>query len=98
MIKSFKKGETNSIRKPAYISTDVFTMEVFREFMTLVFLLRKCIRCCDRLGDQEEVPQNNAMLEKHARVTKYSPRNCKGHNEIHKLIAAACKIKNVQIL
>lgn len=39
------------------------------------------------------MPQNNAMLEKLARATKYSSRNCKGHNEIHKLIAAVCNIK-----
>lgn len=39
-------------------------MDVPREAMTLGVFSRKCIRCCDRLGDQEEVPQNNTMLEK----------------------------------
>lgn len=71
-------------------------MEVSREVMTLGAFLGKCIRCGDRLGYQEEVPQNNAMLEKQklARATqKYPPRNCKRRNEIHKQIAAACNIK-----
>lgn len=70
-------------------------MDVSREAMTLGVFSRKCIRCCDRPGDQEEVPQNNTMLEKQklARATKYSPRNCKGRHEIHKLTAAACNIK-----
>lgn len=55
-------------------------MEVSREVMTLGAFLGKCIRRGDRLGYQEEVPQNSAMLEKQklARATqKYPPRNCK---------------------
>lgn len=50
-------------------------MKVSREAMIL--FKRKSIRCCDRLGDQEKVPQNNAMLEKLARATKYSPETVK---------------------
>ena len=89
-------------QKTMHLFLHLYSVWRYSGRLTLWTSLRKYIRRCHRPGGQEGMPQNKAMLEQQqlARTSKYSPKSCKGHQEIPKLIAAACNtcLKTVWIM